>query len=41
VRSIPNFAVFYRGQLVKQQAGLVDHEQMEGWLESATQASVV
>lgn len=40
VRGIPNFAVFSRGRLVKQQAGLVDHKQMESWLESASQASV-
>ena len=40
VRGIPNFAIFSRGRLVKQQAGLVDHEQMEGWLESAAQGSV-
>ena len=38
VRGIPNFAVFYRGHLVKQQTGLVDHEQMESWLESAAQS---
>ena len=35
VRGIPNFAVFYRGKLVKQQAGVVDHAQMEEWLRSA------
>jgi thioredoxin 2 len=40
VRGIPNFAVFSRGRLVEQQAGLVDHEQMESWLESAAQTSV-
>jgi thioredoxin 2 len=40
VRSIPNFAVFYRGHPVTQQAGLVDHEQMEHWLNSAAQTSV-
>jgi thioredoxin 2 len=40
VRSIPNFAVFSGGRPVKQQAGLVDHEQMERWLESAAQAPV-
>jgi thioredoxin 2 len=38
VRGIPNFAVFYCGHLVRQQAGLVDHEQMESWLESAAQS---
>ena len=40
VRGIPTFAVFSRGRLVKQQAGLVDHEQMESWLESAAQTAV-
>jgi thioredoxin 2 len=40
VRGIPNFAVFYRGKLVTQQAGVVDHRQMESWLQSATSASV-
>ena len=35
VSGIPNFAVFFRGRLVKQQAGLVDHQQMESWLEAA------
>jgi thioredoxin 2 len=40
VRGIPNFAVFSRGHLVKQQAGLVDREQMGSWLESAAQTSV-
>src|SRR5262249_23246947 len=32
VRSIPNFAVFSRGQLQFQQAGLVDAGKMESWL---------
>jgi len=32
VRSIPNFAVFSRGQLQFQQAGLVDTATMESWL---------
>lgn len=36
VRGIPYFAVFYRGRPVVQQAGLVNHEQMEKWLYSAT-----
>ena len=36
VRGIPNFAVFSRGKLQFQQAGLVDARTMEGWL---TQAS--
>jgi thioredoxin 2 len=38
VRGIPNFAVFSEGRLVKQQAGVVDHQVMEGWLNSATAA---
>lgn len=38
VRGIPNFAVFLGGRLVKQQAGVVDHRQMEAWLRSATPA---
>jgi thioredoxin 2 len=32
IRSIPNFAVFSRGQLQFQQAGLVDASTMESWL---------
>jgi thioredoxin 2 len=39
VRGIPNFLVFYKGQPVMQQAGLVQHEQMEEWLKSAIPAS--
>ncbi len=35
VRSIPNFAVFLRGQLQFQQAGLVDANTMESWLTRA------
>src|SRR6266853_1492132 len=38
VRGIPNFVVLYRGRPVMQQAGLVQHEQMEDWLKSATPA---
>ncbi|HZP62393.1 MAG TPA: thioredoxin [Terriglobales bacterium] len=38
VRGIPNFAVFYAGRLVMQQAGLVGHEQLENWLKSAASA---
>jgi thioredoxin 2 len=34
VRGIPNFAVFAGGKLVRQQAGLVDHNVMESWLRS-------
>ena len=37
VRGIPNFAVFSGGRLVMQQAGVVDHQVMESWLNSATQ----
>jgi thioredoxin 2 len=37
VRGIPNFAVFSEGRLAMQQAGLVDHQQMEQWLTSAAQ----
>jgi thioredoxin 2 len=32
VRGIPNFAVFNGGRLVMQQAGVVNHDQMEQWL---------
>jgi thioredoxin 2 len=32
VRGIPNFAVMRGGKMVFQQAGLVGHEVMEGWL---------
>ena len=39
IRGIPYFAVFYQGRPVIQQAGLVQHEQMEEWLKSATPAS--
>ena len=35
VRSIPNFAVFYRGELRFQQPGLVDAATMESWLTRA------
>jgi thioredoxin 2 len=38
VRGIPNFAVFSSGKLVRQQAGVVDHHVMEGWLKSAALA---
>jgi thioredoxin 2 len=38
VRGIPNFAVFSGGKLVQQQAGVVGHEVMEGWLRSAASA---
>jgi thioredoxin 2 len=35
VRGIPNFVVFNAGRQVTQQAGLVDHTQMENWLQTA------
>jgi thioredoxin 2 len=35
VRGIPNFAIFLGGRLVQQQAGVVNHEQMDQWLRSA------
>ena len=35
VRGIPNFAVMRGGKMVFQQAGLVGHEVMEGWLRQA------
>jgi thioredoxin 2 len=35
VQGIPNFAVFARGGLQFQQAGLVDANTMKGWLERA------
>jgi thioredoxin 2 len=39
IRGIPYFAVFKGGRAVVQQAGLVDHEQMEQWLRSASSRS--
>jgi thioredoxin 2 len=35
VRGIPNFVVLRGGLVVQQQAGVVDHRQMEQWLEEA------
>jgi thioredoxin 2 len=35
VQGIPNFVVLMRGRMMMQQAGLVDHQQMERWLTSA------
>ena len=35
VRGIPNFVVLYKGRTVMQQAGVVNHQQMESWLRSA------
>jgi thioredoxin 2 len=31
VQSIPNFAVFSGGRLVRQRAGAIDHRQLEKW----------
>ena len=39
VQGIPNFAIFMGGKLVRQQAGLVKHDQMEQWLSAANPAS--
>jgi thioredoxin 2 len=36
VQGIPNFLVLFRGKPVRQQAGVVDHNQLENWLRSAT-----
>jgi thioredoxin 2 len=36
VQSIPNFVVISRGQTVFQQPGLVDHQEMERWLRTAS-----
>jgi thioredoxin 2 len=36
IRSIPNFMIFSGGKVLRQQAGLVNHDQMERWLSSAT-----
>ena len=35
IQSIPNFAVFRRGEVLFQQPGLVDRNQMRAWLERA------
>jgi len=39
VGGIPNFVVFNGGRPVTQQAGVVNHEQLENWLRSAGTAS--
>jgi thioredoxin 2 len=39
VSSIPNFVVLSAGRTVMQQAGLVDHHEMERWLKSAPAVS--
>ena len=38
VQGIPNFAVFHHGQLVRQQAGVVNAQQLEQWLQLAANA---
>lgn len=37
VRGIPNFVVLFGGRPVRQQAGVVDHQQLEGWLKAAAE----
>jgi thioredoxin 2 len=39
VRGIPNFAIFRGGRLAFQQAGAVNHEQMENWLTQSSSAA--
>ena len=41
VRGIPNFVVLFEGRPIMQQAGVVDHTQMENWLKSAVPAGKV
>ena len=38
IRGIPNFVVFFKGQVVRQEAGLVEHGQMMQWLTLASAA---
>lgn len=38
VRGIPNFVVFFKGQVARQEAGLVGHGQMMQWLALASAA---
>jgi thioredoxin 2 len=38
IRSIPNFVVFRNGAPVAQHAGVVDHRQMQAWLEQAVKS---
>lgn len=40
VRGIPNFAIFRRGNLVQQQAGVVPAEQLKQWLQTASESRV-
>jgi thioredoxin 2 len=39
VQGIPNFVVLSGGRMVRQEAGVVPHDQMERWLRSATPVS--
>jgi len=39
VRGIPNFVIFSGGRVVRQQPGLVTHDQLEQWLTSAAPVS--
>ncbi len=39
IRGIPNFIVFFGGRVVMQQAGVVNHDQMEQWLRTAAPVS--
>jgi thioredoxin 2 len=41
VRGIPNFVVLSGGRPVMQQAGMVNHQQMEAWLKSAAPTAAV
>jgi thioredoxin 2 len=38
IRGIPNFIVFFGGRVVMQQAGVVNHDQMEQWLKTSAPA---
>jgi thioredoxin 2 len=40
IRGIPNFMVLSGGQIVRQQAGVVEHEEMEAWLKAAAGVAV-
>ena len=39
VQGIPNFVILSAGRVVRQQAGLVDHNQLEQWLRLAAPVS--
>lgn len=39
IRGIPNFVVIHGGRTVFQQAGFVDHTQMEHWLRAAAESA--